>query len=234
MITVRTRLLRAIDRAGFELRRHPAHRRVQLLHAHGVDLVLDVGAARGGYASELRRFGYGGRLVSFEPLGQAHEALAARAAGDLRWTVHHTALGDRPGTAQINVAGNSDSSSLLPMLDRHRSAHPPADYVGTEQVAVSTLDAFAAELDGARAPFLKVDTQGFERAVLDGARTVLPALVGVQLELSFVPLYQDGMLVQEAIDRMVGAGFVLMRVEPGFTDASNGQMLQADGLFFRP
>ncbi|MCO7239613.1 FkbM family methyltransferase [Aeromicrobium sp. CnD17-E] len=227
-------VMRQLARRGLVVRRHPAARRQRLLVDRGVDLVLDVGAARGGYATELREFGYTGRIVSFEPLAAAHADLVRAAASDPRWETRHTALGDTTGRQEIHVASNSDSSSLLPMADQHRASSPDIQMVGTETIEVSRLDDVAADVLGeARTPFLKIDTQGFERAVLEGAETTVPRLVGLQLELSFVTLYEGGMLANEAISWAYDHGFVLVGLDQGFTDPG-GAVLQADGVFLRP
>lgn len=226
--------MRQLARRGLVVRRHPAARRQRLLVDRGVDLVLDVGAARGGYATELREFGYTGRIVSFEPLAAAHADLVRAAAADPRWETRHTALGDTTGRQEIHVASNSDSSSLLPMAEQHRASSPDIGYVGTETIEVSRLDDVAAEvLADARTPFLKIDTQGFERAVLEGAEATVPRLAGLQLELSFVTLYEGGMLADEAISWAYDHGFVLVGLDQGFTDPG-GAVLQADGVFLRP
>ena len=222
-----------LARRGFEVRRHPAARRQRLLAERGVDLVLDVGAARGGYGRQLRRFGYAGRIVSFEPLAPAFTDLSALIADDPAWSAHHTALGAEPGTATINVASNSDSSSLLPMLAAHREAAPQVDYVGTQQVSVQPLDDLAAgPLATSVAPYLKVDTQGFEREVLAGGPRTLEQVVGLQLELSFVPLYEGGMTVDEAVVWAYERGFHLVGIEQGYA-APTGEILQVDGVFWR-
>jgi FkbM family methyltransferase len=226
-------VLRGLARRGFAVQRHPGWRRQRLLADRGVDVVLDVGAARGGYARELREFGYAGRIVSFEPMAAAYADLAAAAGDDPRWTCVHSALGSTAGTETINIASNSDSSSLLPMADEHRAAAPHVDYVDQEEITVARLDDVADEhLAGARAPFLKIDTQGFEKEVLTGGAATLDRCVGLQLELSFVPMYAGGMLVDEAIAFAYDHGFRMTTFAQGFTSPA-GAMLQADGVFFR-
>ncbi|MBO9521827.1 MAG: FkbM family methyltransferase [Nocardioidaceae bacterium] len=225
--------LMAAYRRGFEIRRHPAVRRQRMFAARGVDLVLDVGAATGLFGKELRQFGYTGRIVSFEPMAASFATLRERAQGDTLWDVRNVALGDEAGEASINVASNRDSSSLLPMEHAHTDAEPGVTYVGQEVIRVERLDDIAGELIGdAGKVFLKLDTQGFERNVLAGGKETLDRLVGLQLELSFVPLYSGGMLVDEAISMAYGAGFQLEVIEQGWA-APSGQMLQADGIFFR-
>lgn len=222
-----------LARRGVDVRRHPAARRQRLLARHGVDVVLDVGAARGGYGRQLRDHGYRGRIISFEPMRAAYERLVAEIGDDPAWSARHTALGAEAGTATIHVASNSDSSSFLPMLDDHLEASPETTYVGEEEVAVAQLDDLADDLLPAGCtPFLKIDTQGFERAVLEGAGHTLARCAGLQLELSFVPLYEGGMLVDEAVSWAYGQGFVLAGFEQGFA-APTGETLQVDGVFVR-
>jgi len=208
----------------------------RLLDAHRVDVVLDVGANSGRYGQELRRAGYRGRIVSFEPLREPFEVLARYAAADPLWKAMPYALGDHNGTATLNVAANAgESSSILPMLPRHAEAYPAASYVATEDAQMRTLDSLApAILTPQQRVFLKADVQGFERAVLNGAAATLDdGCVGLQLELSLVPLYEGGMLYREALDFAEQQGFSLMQVIPGFTDPRDGRLLQMDGVFFR-
>lgn len=200
-----------------------------------IDLVLDVGANTGQFASEIRQGGYAGRIVSFEPLTKAHAELQQTGAGDPLWDVYpRSALGDHVGEVEINIAGNSQSSSILPMLESHRSAAPESAYQGKEIVPIKTLDAVAGQyLKDARAAFLKIDTQGFEWQVLDGARETLPHIKGILVELSLVPLYEGQHLWREVIDRLEAEGFTLWGFKPGFTDQASGQSLQVDGVFYR-
>lgn len=220
-----------LARRGFVVRRHPAVRRQALLQRHGVDLVFDVGAATGSYARELRHFGYEGGIVSFEPLEGPHAALSAAAATDPSWRTHRCALGAEAATATIHVASNSDSSSLLPMARAHVDAAPEVGYVGQETVGVCRLDDIAPEHPGSRV-FLKLDTQGFERAVLQGAVETLRRCVGLQVELSFVPLYEGGPLADEMLAFAYERGFRMVAIDPGFSDP-RGELLQADGVFFK-
>jgi FkbM family methyltransferase len=238
-MTVLSRLRRIANTVGLDISRvrdgHPGYARAQILAFRGVTLVWDVGANDGGYGVELRRFGYDGRIVSFEPTSSAYERLARRIATDGRWTAASIALGDEEGTATINVAGNSAaSSSLLPMLDRHLKAAPRSAYVGSETVPVRRLDDLWR--DYARPEdtmFLKLDVQGFEGQVLAGAADVVSQCCGIQMELSLVPLYQGALPFREALEWADEAGFTLASLNPGFTDRTTGQMLQADGIFIR-
>jgi FkbM family methyltransferase len=209
-------------------------RRSKLFASQGVTVVLDVGANAGQYASRIREAGYGGRIVSFEPLFEAHAALEGIAATDPNWECRRLALGSEAGSAQINVAGNSWSSSLLEMGERHRRSAPESEYVATEKVPVARLDDIRDELMAAddRA-WLKLDVQGFELEVLRGAEETLPQVVGLQAELSLVPLYEGAPLWREVVDHLSERGFRLAGFEQGFEDLETGETLQVDGVFVR-
>jgi FkbM family methyltransferase len=229
-----------IHSVGFDLHRlNPgANHSFQLLKAlnrFDVDLVFDVGANVGQFSSELRSVGFKGNLVSFEPLSVAHRTLAAASSRDSKWLVHpRSAIGDHDGEIEINIAGNSVSSSVLPMMESHISAAEGSAYVGTEKVPIFQLDSVVPEyLSKCHRPFLKIDTQGFEWQVLDGAREILPRMQGVLCELSLVPLYEGQRLWMDVIHRLEIEGFTLWSVQPGFTDLRDGRTLQLDGIFFR-
>ena len=209
-------------------------RRARLLRSLGITLVLDVGASVGGYAAQLRRLGYGSRIISFEPLGNGFAALERAAAGDPVWECRRQALGSSNGTAEINVAANAVSSSLLQINDRALRSAPQAENVGTEHVQVTRLDSIWPELvrDGDRV-WLKLDVQGFELQVLKGAEASLPSISCIQAELSFVPLYHGSPTFLELIEYLDARGFRLAGLEEGHDDVRTGEMLQADGIFVR-
>lgn len=206
-----------------------------MLASHGVDVVLDVGANTGQFARSLREAGYQGRLVSFEPLSTAHAQLLRVSDRDTRWDIApRVAIGDHEGEVEMHIAGNSVSSSVLDMLDSHAKAAPDSAYVANEHTRLSRLDTMArAYLPPGAVPFLKIDTQGYEDRVLDGAAEILDTICGLQLELSFVPLYEGQQLYEALVERLRALGFSIWAIWPGFCDPISGRMLQVDAIFFR-
>ena len=237
---LKTLVKKAVHKIGFDLHRltpgsNPAFQLSKALSRFEVDLVLDVGANVGQFASELRLFGYKGIVVSFEPLSAAHATLSEAAGRDPKWRVHpRSAIGDYDGEIEINIAGNSVSSSVLPMTELHSSAAEGSAYVGVERVPLRRLDSVApAYLAKSRRPFLKIDTQGYEWQVVNGAVATLPKIYGILCELSLVPLYEDQRLWMDMIQRLESEGFTLWSIQSGFTDAHDGRTLQVDAIFFR-
>ncbi|MEN3356158.1 MAG: hypothetical protein V7637_140 [Mycobacteriales bacterium] len=224
-----------LQRFGLAIDLDPFPQRlVRLCVAAGVDVVVDVGANAGQYAEVLRTAGFAGRIVSCEPLSAPYRKLAAAAARHRTWETVHTALGDRHGTVRVQVAGNSQSSSVLDMLSTHLAAAPESRYVGIEEAPLTTVDELCERyrVEPARC-LLKLDVQGYEGHVLAGARGVLPRLAAAQVELSLAPLYASQPLMPEVVDRLTGYGLDLWAIEPGFSDLSSGRMLQCDGVFVR-
>lgn len=225
----------SLYRRNLDLVRGPFPARIgTALRWLGVQTVLDVGANIGQYGSALRASGFNGRLVSCEPLPDAFERLARRASSDQNWTALHTAVGAESGTGTINVSANSYSSSMLPMTDAHRNAAPGSGFVSTASVAMTTVRELVRTHDLAPTrTMLKIDTQGFESQVLDGAGELLDELVAVQLELSFVQLYAGQQLFDQVVARMAEHDYAIYALEAGFADPRTGRMLQCDGLFVR-
>ena len=200
----------------------------------GIDLVLDVGANVGQYSSDIRSHGYGGQIISFEPLSSAFAVLAGLARSDARWEVRRTAVGEKAGEATLNIAGNSASSSLLPMMTSHLSAAPTSAYVGSEMVKVQTLDALLLEnIAPTEKVWLKMDCQGYELPVLRGATAVLPHVVAIECEMSLIPLYQGEPLVEDVIREIAALGLRPAMFTEAFYDPASGRSLQLNGIFLR-
>ena len=80
---------------------------------------------------------------------------------------------------------------------------------------------------------MKLDVQGFEHKVLQGAGQVLRRVAGIQLELSLVPLYDGEHLFHPMLHDLEERGYELWSVIPGFVDPDTGRLLQLDAIFFR-
>lgn len=166
-----------------------------LLSLLEINCVIDVGANAGQYGRMLRRCGYSGRIVSFEPLAHAYAGLAAASTGDVDWQVHNLALGREPCARIINRLASSDFSSF-----REPNSYAAERFGWRVQVAerrevrMATLASVWPEaakgIDRPRA-FLKLDTQGFDLEVVAGAGAALDYVFGMQSEIATKPIYED-------------------------------------------
>lgn len=234
------RAIRAwVRRRGYDLVRyrpesHFLARKSRLLKSFGIATVLDVGANVGQYGRMLREIGYRGRLVSFEPLSSAYGVLRSVADKDGAWQALNFALGDADGRATINIAGNSLSSSILPMTPVHHRASPESEYVGGEEVEVRRLDSLLDRLcPDKQGILLKIDAQGYEKKIVQGAEKSLALIDTVEMELSLIPLYDGQALLGEMCEMLFARHYQWVSIEPVFSDSVTGQLLQIDGMFHR-
>jgi len=201
------------------------------------DAVVDVGANRGNYYLNLKDIGYKNNVIAFEPLSSAYYELQKIAKRDPRLILPpRMALGDSDGEVTINVAANSESSSLMPMLDTHLKAASDSVYIGTEIVPVRRLDAVLFDYlpSQSKSIYLKIDVQGFEQQVLNGATAILSLVKGIQLELSLIPLYEGQLTISAMINYVQALGFTIYAILPAFTENLTGRTYQVDGIFIRP
>ena len=174
-----------------------------------INCALDVGANRGQYGLFLRRIGYEGWIISFEPSPADFERLAERAAPDPRWRVHRLALGEQEGEEVMHLVG---ADSLF------NSFLAPSSYMkkwGMQTdtrlaVPVRRLDAIFTDVtrDVARPRvFLKSDTQGYDVQVVKGTRGVLSSVLALQVEVAFQPLYESMTPATDVITTLTNEGF---------------------------
>ncbi|MCP1831760.1 FkbM family methyltransferase [Bradyrhizobium sp. USDA 4532] len=130
------------------------------------DLVIDIGAHSGRHTSVFSELvGPTGRVWAFEPLPEVRNAIVPRDC--LR--IYPFALSDRAGTATFTrVEGALEESGLRQKIYNRPDLVTKLDKF---EVEVRALDDFAGELDGLS--FIKIDVEGNEIAVLNGARKAL-------------------------------------------------------------
>ena len=184
-----------------------------------VDCVFDVGANVGQYATMLRRdLGFKGAIVSFEPVPENSALLRDRARKDNLWFIEEVALSDTTGKRLFNVATNTQASSLnraRPDITTMVGAH----FAGARQCQIRTQLLSAAYAEYARKlqfqrPFLKMDTQGHDLNVVAGAGSTLNNFIGLQSELSIIPLYEETPDFKTALGILERAGFALSAIVP--------------------
>jgi FkbM family methyltransferase len=222
-------------RYGFEVVRIPTDPRWaftllglrldQLFSALGVNLALDVGAQVGDYAAFLRRNGFTGRIISFEPVDASYQILCRRAREDDLWHAVKVALGSEDGEAEINVTKSTNFSSF-----RTPNAYALDEWAGEadidhiERVTVRRLDTVLAETLGQGklpATFLKMDTQGWDLEVLQGASGILGDIVAMQSEVSVRPIYVLMPDMHESLARFQELGFSVSGLFPTGYDSCN-------------
>lgn len=194
------------------------------LNRYNISSVLDIGANIGGYGELLRSIGYAGKIHSFEPCSAPYEKLVGLASGDNQWETHKLGLSDKVGQAEINVMAGSELNSLLsPAESSERMS-----VVGRELISLSSLDALDIPIDWSKT-FVKIDTQGHDRTVINGGLDRLKVVPLLQTEVSFLPIYQNMPSYRDSLGLLADIGFDVLGMFPVSRDDA-GRVREFDCL----
>ncbi len=176
--------------------------------------VLDVGA-RWGTEDAWYRIPPLARVVGFEPDPEECARLNARAAPNGTERYVPLALGARTGRAALHVTKEPGCSSLYPPDPAVIARYPLLEVMTpqtTLDIELVRLDEWSRREGCGEISFIKLDVQGAELDVLEGADQVLESCVGLDLEVEFSPLYRGQPLFAD-VDRFLRErGFVLWRL----------------------
>jgi FkbM family methyltransferase len=144
--------------------------KAQLARSKKPIVVFDIGANVGEYTlSVLGCFGSDALIHAFEPSTQAFDALKAAVAGMGTVKLHNIGFGDEEGTLDL-FYDHPGSSTASVYQQRPDHACPTRFH---ETVQIKTVDDFCREENIERIGFLKIDVEGHEMKVLQGARKLL-------------------------------------------------------------
>ncbi len=168
---------------------------------------VDVGANYGAYALALgRRVAPSGEVWAFEPAHATAEHLRASVAANALANVHvvEAALSNREGSATLHAGASSELNTLNPAPGGGTAG-------GGEAVALRTLDACAREHRIGGVAFLKLDAEGEEARILEGAREFLAA----NDPLCMFELKHGRALNAPLVEAFRALGYAIYRLVPG-------------------
>ncbi|MEQ8747385.1 FkbM family methyltransferase [Pyruvatibacter sp.] len=189
--------------------------------------VVDVGANKGQFAFFAATQWPLAELHCFEPQPGPRAKLDHLLGS--RVTSHECALGTQTGTAELHLATRADSSSLLPLGEAQKRLYR-MDEVGTVTVPVERLDTMIKTLT--RPALLKIDVQGFEYEVLQGASALIHSFECIYVEASFTELYEGQKLADGVTTYLEEMGFSCTGRFNSTGDETRN-LVQADLLFRR-
>ena len=162
---------------------------------------IDVGAHDGLFVDLLLANLNRPTIHAFEPAPGPFERLRSRHGATPGVTLVNAGLGREPGTIEFNIYDNQTLNSFLPMLSAGVTTLGSPKLVETRSVPVFSLDSYAASSGLAHINLLKIDTQGYELQVLQGAERILSGghVETVLVEINFAPLYDRQVWAHEII-----------------------------------
>jgi len=166
------------------------------------EVVFDVGANVGMTSLYIRRFLPDATIHAFEPVSATFRDLKQSVSHDSRILPRNIALGDLDQTQTIEVDPCSQMSTLIASGSANRA---------TEKVSVLKLDTYMAQQNLAHIDVLKMDVQGFEMHLLQGAEASLKArhIKFVYAEIGFTDGDRETAFFPEIHARLAAHSFSL-------------------------
>jgi FkbM family methyltransferase len=197
----------------------------------GINTVLDIGAHAGESAQHFRSLLPNAQIYAFEPLPSPYSRLVTLMSGDPGFTASQIALGQSNEQIEMRENHFTQSSSVLPMGDRHKSEFPFTSKMEARAVEVRRLDDLGLQLEDNI--LIKIDVQGFEDRVIRGGEETIRKALFIITEVSFTSLYEGQPLFAQIYDQLRGLGFTYHGELHQLRSPHNGLPLQADALFVR-
>jgi FkbM family methyltransferase len=206
-----------------------------LFDLYQIDLIIDVGANKGQFGQLIRKLGYKGDILSFEPVLSSFELLKDRAKNDPRWKVFQLGLGDKKDQREINTFKSSDFSSLLAPNAKGKELFDKIREGSKELIEINTLDNILLDLkiSKTRKTFLKMDTQGYDMHVFSGAKNSIDSIAALLSEISITQIY-DGMTnYHNALMEFERNGYVVSALFPVSHDENDLSVIELDCVMIK-
>ncbi len=202
------------------------------LKKKNIKTVIDIGAGHGQYSKKLKAIFTDIEIFSFEALPEQYEELLKNHGADS--SKHHfynILLSNKSEEITFFKSSNLGSSSMLNMDNNHKEAYPESSNLSPLKLQAQLLDDVLGKRDLKKNILLKLDVQGAEKKVLEGAKNILAQSTLIFIELSFIKLYEGQPLINEMIDFLQSAGFALIGIDNVSHDLRDGKYLQCDAYF---
>ena len=224
---------KAFNLIGLDIRKAKRDQKTVWLESFDIRTVIDVGANIGQFAIDVHRLFPDAAIYSFEPLPEPYNELLVNTKSFPKFNPYNFALGDYEGTTEMYSNEFSQSSSMLEMADSHKQAFPHTKNTTSITVNIQTLDLIASKLELDTDILLKIDVQGSEKQVLDGAKETLKKVKIIIIETSYISLYKDQPLFGDVHNYLADLGFRFHGNLGQLIHPVEGSVLQGDSIFIK-
>lgn len=212
----------------------------QSLVTRSAPIILDVGAHRGESVRFFKEIFPECKIYSFEPDPDNFEELEKccveiNTAFGGGAAALNQAVGDQSGVVQFFKQDISHLGGLLPINKRSEDSLGYAEKALNQSISVQaiTLDQFFIENRLQHIDLLKIDVQGFETAVLNGAKKVLQKTSCCTVEVSFYDFYENSSSLLIVEQAMQNAGMILWDISKVSKNPKNLRTDRAELVYVR-
>ncbi|WP_428658478.1 FkbM family methyltransferase [Runella sp.] len=194
--------------------------------------ILDIGANHGQFLFAARTRFPNAVIHSFEPLPELFDNLQKKTAGLEGIYINNTALSNVEEEIAFYESEYSHISSALKVSDNNTNPKYKESKTKEIKVACTTLNTYVGSISLKRPTLLKIDAQGLEKTILEGANKVLGKIDYIVLELAFEKLYDSQPIFEEIHDLLSKQGFALV-APMDFHTGSDNKIIEMDALYKR-
>ena len=193
--------------------------------------VVDIGVNHGQFLHLASRLWPGADIIGVEPNAALAEKANGIYAGNSRVRVAACAVGAEDGTIDLFVTANDQNSSIHKPTAAFHNDRSNDGVVRTDPVKLARLDGL---LDGAKGPMLlKIDVQGAELEVLQGAGDRLDDVTVVIIESPFEVSYDGAAGFDEIFRFLTARGFAYEGALGQLNSRHTGRVRQEDSIYVR-
>jgi len=193
--------------------------------------VVDIGVNHGQFLHLASRLWPGADIIGVEPNAALAEKANGIYAGNSRVRVEACAVGAEDGTIDLFVTANDQNSSIHKPTAAFHDDRSNDGVVRTDPVKLARLDGL---LDGAKGPMLlKIDVQGAELEVLQGAGDRLDDVTVIIIESPFEVSYDGAAGFDEIYRFLTARGFAYEGALGQLNSKHTGRVRQEDSIYVR-
>lgn len=205
-----------------------------LLSGIKINSICDIGAHHGDISLKLASLFPSSKIYSFEPYSQSYEVLRKKAEINSNIVPVNCALSSSNGEVNLYINVQDSTNSLSPTGEMGKKYQSwQTETLSTELVRVFTLNSWGKQNSITEIELLKLDVQGFELRVLEGAEDYLKSTVRlIYTEIEFVKIYKENCLYFELEEFLRQFNFELFQFY-NLTSGDDRQLVTGDAIFIK-
>ena len=204
-------------------------------------VIFDVGANKGQSIIRYKKLFQNPIIHSFEPNIDEVNILKQKYINDKDLYLNNVAVGDKKGKLEFNINANSGHSSFKNLIPNTTWIKKSSKNIKIDEknyttkkvnAEIITLDDYVNEKNLTNIDVLKIDTQGFEDKVLEGAQNLLKnnRIKLIQIELIFSEIYENPLNIYDIEKILIPKNYKLFEISNGGSLITN-YIFQSDFIY---